>query len=130
MITIFYNVSSNFKFLYFEIKNEYAKDDKYLAVVTENGLWIRDKIDKKTSYINAEKLENDNLLNVSISQFDENFILENLIISERAIIKDKNWLLKNVVIALIIPLKNLNNLNLKVILILIRFLQFLKIFLH
>ena len=99
MVTIFYNVSSNFKFLYFEIKNEYAKDDKYLAVVTENGLWIRDKIDKKTSYINAEKLENDNLLNVSISQFDENFILENLIISERAIIKDKNWLLKNVVIS-------------------------------
>ena len=31
--------------------------------------------DKKTSYINAEKLVDDTLLNISISQFDENFNL-------------------------------------------------------
>ena len=70
-----------------------------------------DKIDKKTSYINAEKLENDNLLNVSISQFDENFILENLIISERAVIKDKNWLLKNVVIIMVVLFYSLKNIQ-------------------
>ena len=99
MITIFYNVSANFKFLYFEIKNEYSKDDKYLAVVTENGLWIRDKLNKKTSYINAEKLVDDTLLNISISQFDEAFVLEKLIISEKAFIKDRNWILKDVIVS-------------------------------
>ncbi len=99
MVTIFYNVSANFKFLYFEIKNEYAKDDKYLAVVTENGLWIRDKLNEKTSYINAEKLVDDTLLNISISQFDKTFVLEKLIISEKAFIKDKKWILKDVVVS-------------------------------
>ena len=99
MVTIFYNVSANFKFLYFEIKNEYSKDDKYLAVVTENGLWIRDKLNEKTSYINAEKLVDDTLLNISISQFDEAFVLEKLIISEKAFIKDRNWILKDVIVS-------------------------------
>ena len=99
MITIFYNVSANFKFLYFEIKNEYSKDDKYLAVVTENGLWIRDKLNEKTSYINAGKLVDDTLLNISISQFDEAFVLEKLIISEKAFIKDRNWILKDVIVS-------------------------------
>ena len=99
MITIFYNVSANFKFLYFEIKNEYTKDDKYLAVVTENGLWIRDKLNKKTSYINAEKLVDDVLLNISISQFDENFDLDKLIISDKAFIQQKKWILKNVIVS-------------------------------
>ena len=40
--------------IHLEIKNQYAKDDKYLAVVTGNGLWIRDKIETNTNYINAE----------------------------------------------------------------------------
>ena len=68
MIIIFYNISSNLKFFYLEIKNQYAKDDKYLAVVTGNGLWIRDEINNSTNYINAEKLQDTNLLNISISQ--------------------------------------------------------------
>ena len=98
MIIIFYNVSSNLKFFYLEIKNQYTKDDKYLAVVTGNGLWIRDKLDSSTNYINAEKIENDNLLDVSISQFDENFNLKKIIISKKAKIKDNNWLLEDVVV--------------------------------
>ncbi len=99
MVTIFYNVSANFKFLYFEIKNNYAKDDKYLAVVTENGLWIRDKLNNRTSYINAEKLLDNELLNVSISQFDKNFVLDRLIVSKKADINNTTWILKDVVIS-------------------------------
>ena len=37
LILVFYNISSKLKFLYFDIKNEYTKDNKYLAVITENG---------------------------------------------------------------------------------------------
>lgn len=99
MIIIFYNVSSNLKFFYFEIKNQYTKDDKYLAVVTGNGLWIRDEINNYTNYINAEKLQNTNLLNISISQFDENFYLKKIIISEKANIQNKNWILEDVTIS-------------------------------
>ena len=99
MIIIFYNISSNLKFFYLEIKNQYAKDDKYLAVVTGNGLWIRDEINNNTNYINAEKLQDTNLLNISISQFDDNFYLEKIIIAKKANIQSKNWVLEDVTIS-------------------------------
>ena len=98
MIIVFYNISSNLKFFYLEIKNQYSKDDKYLAVVTGNGLWIRDKLLEHTNYINADKIDNNNLIDVSISQFDKNFNLEKIIISKKASIKDNKWLLENVVV--------------------------------
>ena len=44
ILIIFYNLSSNLKFAYLDLKNKYSKDNKYLAVVTENGLWIKDEI--------------------------------------------------------------------------------------
>ena len=47
IIIVFYNLSSNLKFMYLDIKNKYSKDNKYLAIVTENGLWIKDEIDSK-----------------------------------------------------------------------------------
>ena len=59
---VFYNISSNLKFLYLDIKNDFAKDNKYLAVITENGLWIKDEIDNKINIINAEKIIGDELL--------------------------------------------------------------------
>ena len=34
----FYNFSAQLKFSYLDIKNKFTKDDKYLAVITENGL--------------------------------------------------------------------------------------------
>ena len=43
--------------------------------MTTNGLWIRDTIDNNVKYINADKIVGTNLLNVSISEFDENFNL-------------------------------------------------------
>ena len=101
----FYNISSNLKFFYFDLKNQYTKDDKYLAVVTGNGLWIRDEVGEFINYINAENLENDNLNNVTITQFNKNFEMEKVIISEKVSIKTKNWILEK-------PLcQNLKDLN-------------------
>ena len=40
---------------YLELKNKYTKDDKYLAVINENGLWIKDKIDDKIMIIHSQK---------------------------------------------------------------------------
>ena len=80
LLVIFYNISSNLKFLYLDIKNQYSKDDKYLAVVTGNGLWIRDELENSVNYINAEKLEKNKLINLTISEFDNNFKLKRVII--------------------------------------------------
>ena len=70
IILIFYNLSSTLKFFYLDIKNDYSKDDKYLAVVTSNGLWIRDQIDGNINIINAEKISGNNITSVLITQFD------------------------------------------------------------
>ena len=73
IVTIFYNLSSNLKHSYLNIKNSYAKDNKYLAVITENGIWIKDAKDGITSIINAKDLKGNTLNNVDIVQFDEDF---------------------------------------------------------
>ena len=62
IISIFYNFSSNLKKVYLELKSNYTIDGKYLAVVTKNGLWIKDKIDNKILIINASKIEENYLV--------------------------------------------------------------------
>ena len=113
IVIIFYNFSASLKFLYLDIKNNYAKDDKYLAVVTGNGLWIRDEMDGITNYINADKIEEKTLLNVSISQFDEEFNLIRIIISDKAFISNKTWLIKNPIISSQNNTKKLNQIEFK-----------------
>ena len=52
IVTLFYNFSSNLKNYYLELKSVHSKDGKYLAVITKNGLWIKDKQINKTFIIN------------------------------------------------------------------------------
>ena len=94
-IFIFYNLSSNLKFIYLDIKNNYSKDDKYLAVITTNGLWIKDEINENINLINAEKIEDQYLKNVSITQFDLNFNFEQLIESKIINIKNNKWIINS-----------------------------------
>ena len=64
-IIFFYNASAAMKNSYLLIKNKYSNDNKYLAVITENGLWIKDEIENKINIINANKVDNQFLLDVS-----------------------------------------------------------------
>ena len=95
LVLIFYTISSNLKFLYLDIKNNYTKDDKYLAVITANGLWIKDHISENINYINAKNISDENLKEVIISQFDNKHNLLRLISAKNINIKNKNWLIKN-----------------------------------
>ena len=91
LVTIFYNLSSNLKHSYLDIKNSYAKDNKYLAVITENGIWIKDATEGITSIINAEDLKGNFLNNVDIVQFDEDFNFIQNVSAEKINIKNKSW---------------------------------------
>ena len=95
LVLIFYNISSNLKFVYLDIKNNHTKDDKYLAVVTANGLWIKDHTGKNINYINAKNIYNERLKDVIISQFDINHNFQRLISAESINIKKKNWVINN-----------------------------------
>ena len=91
LILIFYQISSQLKFLYFDLKNDYSKDDKYLAVVTENGLWIKDELKERKYVISATKINNNYLENVSISEFDLDFQLIRMIESKKVDVSNKKW---------------------------------------
>ena len=93
LITIFYNLASNLRFMYLEMKNKYSGDNKYLAIVTENGLWIKDEIDGFTNIINAEKIDGVFLKKVTINQFSKNFTNINNIIADEINIETKEWLI-------------------------------------
>ena len=41
--------------MYLEIKSSHTNNDKYLAVITKNGLWIKDKIEDNVLIINSRK---------------------------------------------------------------------------
>ena len=80
--TIFYYFSSNFKNLYLELKSPFSNDGKYLAVVTQNGLWIRDKIDNTILIVNSSKIDENFLIDNFITEFDENYNVKRNIISK------------------------------------------------
>ena len=95
IVFFYYNFSSKLKFLYLDLKNSYSLDDKYLAVVTENGLWVKDEISDKIYIVNAERIEGHFLHEVLVSEFDKNFDIIQIIQSSKIDISDFNWVIIN-----------------------------------
>ena len=98
LVIFFYNGSSILKNSYLLIKNNYSEDNKYLAVITENGLWVKDEINDNINIINARKVNNEFLLNVSITRFNKDFDLVEILQSEKVDITSKKWKVFNPVI--------------------------------
>tara|TARA_B110000305_G_scaffold140701_1_gene156849 strand:+ start:1226 stop:2227 length:1002 start_codon:yes stop_codon:yes gene_type:complete len=94
-IVFFYNISSVLKNSFLQIKNSYTKDGKYLAVITENGIWIKDEINNNINIINAKSVDNEFLLEVSITQFNKTFEILRIIKSERVNIASFDWIIIN-----------------------------------
>ena len=65
------------------MKSNYTKDGKYLAVINQNGLWIRDKIENKILIVNASKVDKNFLINSFITEFNTNYEVIRNIKSER-----------------------------------------------
>ena len=97
-VTIFYNFSSKLKFFYTDIKNQFSNDNKYLAVVNDSGLWLKDEIFDTTVIVKANQIKDNFLLEVIINQFDTNFNLIKTIQSEKINIKEKSWIIENPII--------------------------------
>ena len=91
VVTVFYSLSSNLKNIYLELKSNYTSDGKYLAVITKNGLWIKDRINEKIIITNSSLIEENNLIDNFITIFDENFNFKKNIKSEKIDITKKIW---------------------------------------
>ena len=56
IIVLFYNLSSKLKFLYTDIKNNYTNDNKFLAVVNDTGLWLKDETSQSILIIKSNNI--------------------------------------------------------------------------
>ena len=83
---------------YETIKGNYERDKEYLAAITENGIFIKEKNLDKNNIIKSSYLENENLINVTIYEFDNNNEFVRRIEAESANISSLKWSLKNTTI--------------------------------
>ncbi len=93
IITLFYSFSSSLKNFYLDLKTNYTSDGKYLAVITKNGLWIKDVIDDRILIINSVKIDQNYLIDAYISEFNKDFEIKRNIVSPKIDISDKNWII-------------------------------------
>ena len=93
---IFYNFSAIFKNIYLEEKTKFTTDTKYLAVITNNGLWIKDEINEKIYIVNSSKIKGNLLINNFITEFNKDYKVIRNLKSEKINIQNKNWLAYNV----------------------------------
>ena len=95
IIIFYYNFSSLLQGKYLKIKNSYTQDNKYLAVINDNGLWIKDTVDDKINIINASKVSNQFLTDVLIVEFNKEFELIRTIESEKIDVTSFIWDIQN-----------------------------------
>ena len=62
-------VTSALTLKYLNVKANYTKGNEYLAAITANGIWIREKKEEKISIVKSSNLDGFILMNVSISGF-------------------------------------------------------------
>ena len=99
VITFYYPISSKLKFFYFDIKNVYSEDGKYLKHYSGNGLWIKDEMENEIYIINASSDNKDKFLkNVFITKFDKDFNIIESISSKKADISTNEWIVENPII--------------------------------
>ena len=81
---------------YENIKGGYERDKNYLAAITQNGIWIKERNFEINNFIRSSSLKGKELIDVSIYEFDtdENFIRR--IEAESADISSQKWRLTNV----------------------------------
>jgi len=81
---------------YETVKGSYEIDQDYLATVTVNGIWIKEKGLKANYMVRASNLEKEDLLEVTIYEFDKNNNFKRRIEAESADISSLKWTLKNI----------------------------------
>ncbi len=98
IITVYYPISSKLKFIYFDIKNVYSEDGKYLKHFNDNGIWIKDEIKNEIYIINGVTKKDPFLEDVFISKFNYNFELIENIFTKKINITSNEWVIENPII--------------------------------
>ena len=96
ILLFYYSFSSSLKSKYLDIKNRFSNTNEYLAVVKDDGLWIKEEIEDNIFFIHAEGFDKNILKELTITEIDKYYNSKNTITAEKANIVSKNWYLENV----------------------------------
>ena len=96
ILLFYYSFSSSLKSKYLDIKNRFSNTNEYLAVVKDDGLWIKEEIEDNIFFIHAEGFDKNILKELTITEIDKYYNSKNTITAEKANIISKNWYLENV----------------------------------
>ncbi len=98
LLFFYYSLSSDLKSKYLDIKNRFSNTNEYLAVVKDDGLWLKEEIEDSVYFIHAEKFDKNYLKSITITEIDKYYDSKSTLIAESAEIISKNWYLSNVVV--------------------------------
>ena len=87
-------ITSDMVKFYEKTKSNYSKDTDHLVTINRNGVWIKERKNNDLYIINADRLENNFLMDVSINIISED-IYKKRIEAEKANILLNNWDIKN-----------------------------------
>ncbi len=96
LLLFYYSFSSNLKSKYLDTKNRFSNTNEYLAIVKDDGLWIKEEIEDSIYIIHAKKFDKNELRSITISEMDSYYDNKNTIFAEKANIISKNWNMDNV----------------------------------
>ena len=88
-------VTSGMVKYYEKTKSNYSKDTDHLVTINRNGVWIKETKEEKLHIINADRLENNFLINVSINIISNENVIEERIEADKANISTNNWKIEN-----------------------------------
>ena len=80
---------------YEDVKGGYDLDKSHLASITNNGVWVKEKMGSKVNFIKSKKIEGDFLLDVSIYKLNEENILLERIEAKKANIASTTWIVED-----------------------------------
>ena len=81
---------------YEKTKSNYSRDIDHLVTFNKNGLWIKENLKDGQRIISASNDLGKKLKNITIYNFDENYVLKEKIFSKSANIESSDWKLENV----------------------------------
>ena len=84
-------ITSSLTKFYEKTKSNYSKETNHLISFNKNGIWIKESLNNTQRIISADKLDNYDLINVTIFHLDNEYQLIEKISSERINIKDFDW---------------------------------------
>jgi len=91
-------ITSSMSKYYEKIKADYSKDIDHLVTFNKNGLWIKENLPDGQRIISSKEINQKNLKNLTIFNFDKSYNLTNKIYSSSANIEKNKWVLNDVVL--------------------------------